>query len=71
MHQRLVNDRVKIVESYLALDALKVGDQEVKKGTWLLGMHVLDDDLWQAVKTGELTGLSIGGSALRDKASTV
>jgi DNA adenine methylase len=69
MHQMLVNDKVKIVESYLTLDALKVGDQSVKKGTWLLGMHVLDDALWREVKAGELTGLSIGGSALRDKAT--
>jgi site-specific DNA-adenine methylase len=66
MHQKLVNDRVKIVESYLTMDALTVGDQSVRKGTWLMGMHILDQDLWGAVKTGEITGLSIGGSALRN-----
>lgn len=69
MHQKLVNDRVKIVESYLTLDELKVGDQSVRKGTWLLGMHILDDDLWRAIKAGELTGLSIGGSAIRQRAA--
>jgi site-specific DNA-adenine methylase len=39
--------------------------QIVRRGTWLLAMRVVDDRLWQAVKTGKLTGLSIGGSARR------
>ena len=39
--------------------------QIVRRGTWLLAMRVVDDQLWQAVKSGKLTGLSIGGSARR------
>lgn len=39
--------------------------QIVRRGTWLLAMRVVDDQLWQAVKAGKLTGLSIGGSARR------
>ena len=65
MHQVSVADRVKIVESYLAPDDFAIGDATVKKGTWLLGVHVLDDALWADVKAGRLTGLSIGGTARR------
>lgn len=65
MHQVSVADRVKIVESYLAPVDFMIGDVPVKKGTWLLGLHVLDDALWADVKAGRLTGLSIGGSARR------
>jgi DNA adenine methylase len=35
----------------------------VKKGTWLLGVHVVSDELWGQVKDGTLSGFSIGGTA--------
>lgn len=66
MHQRIVNDKVDIVESYLAPVDFEVGGQKVKKGTWLLAEHILDDELWQQVKSGALGGFSIGGSAVRN-----
>ena len=59
----LVNGRVKILESYLAPTSFALGGAQVRKGTWLLAMRVLDDDLWSQVKNGELTGLTMGGSA--------
>ncbi|MBK8481832.1 MAG: hypothetical protein IPL40_11730 [Proteobacteria bacterium] len=66
MHRQLVNDRVKILESYVApVDFDAVGGH-VKKGTWLLAVRVEDDELWKQVKDGALTGLSIGGNAVRN-----
>jgi hypothetical protein len=65
MHKGAINDKVKILESYIAPTDFEVGDQPVKKGTWLMAVHVLDDELWKAAKAGELTGFSIGGSAVR------
>jgi site-specific DNA-adenine methylase len=65
MHQDLVNGRVKILESYLAPTSFELGGAAVRKGTWLLALRVLDDQLWEQIKTGELTGLSMGGSARR------
>ncbi len=65
MHQVPVNGQVKIVESYIALEDMQIGDEPVKKGTWLLGVHVLSDALWAKVKSGDFTGFSIGGSARR------
>jgi len=58
-------EQVRIVESFVAPADFQVGDNAIKKGTWLLGLHVTDDAVWKAVKAGELTGLSIGGSAVR------
>lgn len=66
MHRDLVNGRVKILESYLAPASFALDGTQVRKGTWLLAVRVLDDDLWAQVKSGELTGLSIGGSARRE-----
>lgn len=65
MHEKNINGKVAIIESYLAPVDFAVGDQQVKKGTWLMAEHVVDDALWDQVKTGALTGFSIGGSAVR------
>ena len=65
MHQSSLNGRVKILESYLAPTSFEISGVHVHKGTWLLALRVLDDQLWEQIKTGELTGLSMGGSAAR------
>jgi DNA adenine methylase len=65
MHRELVTGRVKILESYLAPAEFEVDGARVKKGTWLLAVRVVDDELWQKVKAGDLSGFSIGGSAVK------
>lgn len=65
MHKGAINDKVKVLESYLAPVDFEVDAVVVKKGTWLMAVRVLDDALWDAVKKGDLTGFSIGGSAVR------
>ncbi len=65
MHKKNVNEDVRILESYLAPVDFKLGDIDVKKGTWLMGVRVENPTLWKQVKDGELTGFSIGGSAIR------
>lgn len=64
-HVAIVNGLAEIVESYIAPVDMEIGGTVVKKGTWLLGVHVIDDALWEACKDGTLTGLSIGGLACR------
>lgn len=65
MHREILGEQVKILESYLAPAAFELDGTRVKPGTWLLAVRVVDDDLWRQIKAGELTGFSIGGSALR------
>ena len=65
MHRLRVNDQVKVLESYLAPSDFTIGDITVAKGTWLLAVRILADELWEQVKDGQLTGFSIGGSARR------
>jgi DNA adenine methylase len=57
---------VKILESYVAPAAFALDGTQVRKGTWLLAVRVLDDALWGQIKAGELSGFSIGGSAVRN-----
>lgn len=65
MHQALVNNGVRILESFITPVDMTIAEVAVKKGTWLLAVRVMDDGLWLAVKEGDLTGFSIGGSAIR------
>jgi DNA adenine methylase len=65
MHRLRVNEQVKVLESYLAPSDFTIGDITVAKGTWLLAVRILADELWEQVKDGQLTGFSIGGSARR------
>lgn len=65
MHQTLINQSAVVCESYLAPVDFTMGDEPVKKGTWVLAMHILNDALWGQIKDGTLTGFSIGGYAQR------
>lgn len=62
-HQEEAN--AKIVESYIAPADFMLGAQAVKKGSWVMVTKVLDAELWQGVKKGDITGYSIGGYGKR------
>jgi hypothetical protein len=65
MHRYIINGSARILETWIAPCDLDLNGTAVRKGTWLLAVRVIDDDLWKAVKEGEFTGFSIGGSARR------
>lgn len=66
-HREIVNGKLKLLESFIAPVDFDVDGQSVKKGTWLMAERVVDDTLWVAIKKGDITGYSIGGSAVRRK----
>jgi len=61
-----VNPSILIRECYIAPVDFLLGEQMVKAGSWVMGVGVYDDGVWQAVLKKELTGFSIGGYAMRD-----
>lgn len=65
MHKKLLGQGATVVENYIAPVDFEIDGEKVKKGTWLMGIRVNDPQVWADVKAGRLTGLSIGGSALR------
>lgn len=72
LNSRVVGDEhtdiaadVEVVESYIAPDDMTVEGQEVRKGSWLMTVHVASSDRWAQVKKGEYTGFSIGAVARR------
>jgi cation transport regulator ChaB len=58
--------KVSIVECYIAPADFVLGEQAVLKGSWVVASHVNDEQLWEQVKAGELTGYSIGGVGERE-----
>lgn len=56
--------RTNILESYIApVDFQAENGDRVKKGSWILTVRVLDKNIWQGIKTGEITGWSMAGVA--------
>lgn len=47
-----------IVESYFAT---KDNDFNVPEGSWIVSLHILDNDVWNKIKTGEYQGFSVQG----------
>lgn len=58
-----MTDKFSVIESYLAPVDFILGDNFVKKGTWLMTLQVHDDDVWALIKAGEINGISIGALA--------
>ncbi len=57
-----------IVESFLAR---KNDPDNFIEGSWVLGVKVLPDELWEAIQKGELNGFSFGGSVPNKETVTV
>jgi hypothetical protein len=53
-------DAFDFAESYIAPVEMQIGEQTIKAGTWLATIQVYNDALWDAIKDGEISGLSIG-----------
>lgn len=55
-----LNNVGRLVESYILPVDLEVDENTlIPKGSWIMGVRVTDDDAWQAVKDGRLSGFSI------------
>ncbi len=51
----------RVVESFIARE----GDPDFIPGSWVMATHIPDDDLWAAIKGGELNGYSMAGWSTR------
>ncbi len=52
-----------LCESYIAPINFALGDKTIKKGSWIVILKILSKKIWDRVKSGEITGFSIGGKA--------
>ena len=54
------SDKGCVVESFIARE----GDPDFIAGSWVVGVHVPDIEIWKQIEKGELTGFSIEGTAI-------
>lgn len=59
-----------VVESWIAKSDTTVGEQQIREGTWLMSVHVPDDEIWSEIKKGNITGFNMGGVGERVKQVT-
>lgn len=52
----------KVVESYVTLGDMTIGDTKIQKGTWVL-VTKATDEMWEGIQKGEFTGYSLAGTA--------
>lgn len=51
-----------VVESYIAPADFEMGDEMIKKGSWVL-VTKASDEIWEQIQKGEITGYSMAGTA--------
>lgn len=54
------------VESFVTPAKMELGGTEVKPGSWLLSVKIEDEETWEGIKSGDLTGFSIYGRGERE-----
>ncbi|ETT45716.1 phage-like element PBSX protein xkdF [Paenibacillus sp. FSL R7-269] len=60
-------DKGFVIESYIAPCDMTLGEQQIAKGSWVAAVKVTDDDTWEAIKEGEITGFSMWGVGKREE----
>lgn len=53
-------DSFSIVESYIAPVDMVLNEKIIKAGSWCCVIQVHEDDIWEDIKKGNLTGVSVG-----------
>lgn len=54
-----------LVESVVLRPGDKFNGQEVEKTTWVIGVHVRNQNLWKSIRSGDIKSFSIGALGLR------
>ena len=63
MHSGRPLDNCKIVECYITPVDMEINKRQIRKGSWWITIKIFDDEIWKDVKSGDLTGFSMSGSA--------
>ena len=56
--------KVAIIENWIVREGRVIGEQFIRAGTWLMTTKILDNKVWEMIKSGELTGYSFRGPGL-------
>ena len=65
MHAAFPDGAAELVRNEIVDEPIELNGEEYPAGTWVATRRYVDDDLWQLVEDGVLTGFSIGGEVER------
>lgn len=65
MHKAEAKGVVVVENTIVRSDNMEIEGVPVKKGTWLAGYRIYNQDLRAAILNGTFTGISIGGEGVR------
>lgn len=57
-------DGAAVVESWITKTDSEIGDETIRKGTWMMTVEVTDSATWEKIEKGEITGFSMGGHGI-------
>lgn len=60
-------ESISILESYITPADFELEGTLIKKGSWILTTKINNDEIWDAITKGELTGYSLAGTARKIK----
>lgn len=63
-HDFQAENNLLVAQSYVMQKKATLWGEEIPKGTWIMKVRILDDDVWDKIEKGEITGLSMGGTAV-------
>jgi len=66
LYHMVMTKAFEVIESYLLPCDATLNGHEIRKGTWLMTLQVHDPDLWKMIKDEEITGISIGATAVAE-----
>lgn len=63
LFHKVMSDSFEVIESYIAPTDFMLDDKVVLKGTWLMSFQVHNEEVWSMIKSGDISGISIGAMA--------
>lgn len=67
LRHRKIAEGVTLTDSYVTQGSTTLGRTKLKKGTWIIGIKIENEAIWQGVKNGEYNGFSVGGFGTKTK----
>ncbi|MCM1530113.1 MAG: XkdF-like putative serine protease domain-containing protein [Alistipes sp.] len=66
-HSFEAEEGVSVVENWIAKADFEINGESISKGTWLITAEVQNDEIWDKISKGEITGFSMGGQGKYSK----
>jgi len=57
--------KAELVESFIAPADMVVDGEQITKDSWVIGVRITDDALWNRIEKNELNAFSLDGTGVR------